>query len=306
MNYLPKYNYPVGTIVRIDQQAYKPLGEIMPGRIHLMNCATGQPFLAPDDAGGTAFPTPDDYDRLAIDGRLEIELPAGVTAARALAAKAEWDVADLEAIDKDVRKSQAECEVLDTNGVKNGVTAIKAGLAKYWTEELRAQFGEHDNPHTIKRWRSERGTAGNRQLRDMVRLNGQVPRAPYLDDVPEEIKQKHALARKGTRGTMKSHYALAATELHEVNLGQSPHYAQPTTPYPIFSYDTFRRACIALDGSEPPANAMASRWSRRRCAAVASRSPPAGSSRRSSSTTRRSRRSSSSTPSATSLRESRG
>lgn len=250
MSELPNYNYPVGTIVRIDDRPYKPMGEIMPGRVHLLDCVTGQPFLVPDGAGGTAFPTPDDYDRLAIDGRLEIELPSGTVTSRMLAAIAEWDVSDLKVIDPTAPKRLAQCEVLDHNGVKNGNKAIKAGLDEYWTDELRERFGEPDSPNTIRRWRSERGCPGDRKLHQMVRMNGRVARAPYLDDVPEEIKQKHALARKGTKGTIRSYYALAATELHEVNLGLSPHYAKPTTPYPIFSYDTFRRACIALEGSE--------------------------------------------------------
>lgn len=84
----------------------------------------------------------------------------------------------------------------------------------------------------------------------MVRLGGNVPRAPYLDAVPEEIKQKHALDAVQTRGRTSTYYALAAAELRDVNEGRSTLYAKPDEPYPIFSYDTFRRARNALDGSD--------------------------------------------------------
>jgi transposase InsO family protein len=246
----PKYNYPVGTIIRIDGRPHKAPTYPIPGRMMLMDCHTGQPFLIPDGKGGTAMPTDDDFDGLIIEDRIEIAFPENVVASRLLAATAEFDISDLEEIDPGLRKTLAQVDVLDNNGVKNGVKAINEGLEKHWTEELRAQFGEPDNAHTIKRWRSERGKPGARLPKLMVRLSGKVPRAPYLDDVAEEIKQKHALDTENTKRPMTAGYALAATELREVNLGMSTLYPKPDDPYPIFSYDTFRRACINVRSSD--------------------------------------------------------
>jgi putative transposase len=250
---LPKYNYPVGTIIEIDGRPYKPPVHSMPGRLMMMDCHTGQPFLVPDGHGGTCLPTEEDYDGLIGDGRLEVRFPDNVISSRLLAAKAEFDMSDLEGMDPGVRKVKFTCDLLDENGVKNGYKAVKAGLERLWTEEIRAEWGDHDNPHTVKRWRSERGRPGERLPKLMVRLGGNVPRAPYLDDVPQEIKQKHALDCAQTRGRISASYTLAATELREVNEGKSALYAKPDEPYPIFSYDTFRRACHALDGSEATA-----------------------------------------------------
>lgn len=250
MTDLPNYNYPPGTLILIDGRPHKWLGMPIPGRIHLMCCTSAQPFVCPDATGEVGMPTPDIYDQLSIDGRIEIQLPANVVASRKLAATAEWDIEDCEKLDPKVGAMLAQCVVLDTNGVKNGIKAVTAGLQKYWTGDLVERFGEADNPHTVKRWRSERGEPGARTHKQMVRLNGKVPRAPYLADVPEEIKQKHALATVSVKGTMRTGYAEAATELRQVNAGESPRYAKPEKPYPIFSYDTFRRACIALEGSE--------------------------------------------------------
>ncbi|MBA2919297.1 DDE-type integrase/transposase/recombinase [Sphingomonas sp. MAH-20] len=247
---LPKYNYPVGTIIEIDGRPYKPPVNPVPGRLMLMDCHTGQPFLIPDGQGGTAMPTEEDFDRLLRDERAMVVFPDHVVASRLLAAKAEFDMSDLLAIDPGLRKVQAQIETLDANGVPNGVKAITAGLEKHWTEELRAEFGEPDNPHTIKRWRSERGKPGAREPKLLVRLNGKVPRAPYLHEHVEEIMQKHALDTEQNKRPIKSGYALAATELHDVNLGRSALYPQPDAPHPIPSYDTFRRKCIAVRGSE--------------------------------------------------------
>lgn len=247
---LPPYNLPVGTIISIDGRPHQRPTRPIPDRLSMIDCHTGQPFLVPDGKGGTAFPTEDDYDNLLREGRLEIVLPENVIASRALAAKAEWDMSDLEAIDPGIRKTIAQITLLDENGVKNGVGAICNALKTLWTPELKKEFGDHDQPATIKRWRAERGEPGNRPARLLVRLGGKVPRAPHDEDVPHEIRMKHALERKSTRGPMKAAYARAATELKEVNEGRSTLYPKPEEAYPIFSYDTFRRDCIKVEGSE--------------------------------------------------------
>ena len=247
---LPKYNYPVGTIISIDGRPHKPPVYAVPGRLMLMDCHTGQPFLISDGQGGTVLPTDDDYDRLTIDDRIEVALPENVVASRLLASTAEFDMSDLEAFDPGLRKSIIQVELLDATGVKNGAKAIAEGLAKHWTPALRDEFGEPDNAHTIKRWRSERGKPGARLPKLMVRLSGKVPRAPYLDDTAEEIRQKHALDTVQTKRPMTAGYALAATELRDVNMGRSVLYPKPAQPYPIFSYDAFRRSCVAQRGSD--------------------------------------------------------
>ncbi|RDC59410.1 hypothetical protein HME9302_00598 [Alteripontixanthobacter maritimus] len=247
---LPPYNLPVGTIINIDGRPHQKPTRPIPGRLAMLDCHTGQPFLVPDAKVGTALPTEDHYDDLLREGRLEIVLPENMVTSRALAAKAEWDMTDLEAIDPGIRKTITQVTLLDENGVKNGVGAIEKALKTLWTPKLCEKFGNHDLPATIKRWRAERGEPGNRPPHLLVRLGGKVPRSPHDDDVPLEIRMKHALERKSSRGPMTVIYARAATELKEVNEGKSALYPKPEKPYPIFSYDTFRRDCIKLEGSE--------------------------------------------------------
>jgi len=247
---LPHYNFAPGTIIEIDGAPYKDVPASVPGRMHLMHCITGQPFLCPDADGVVGLPTPQAFDQLRIDGRAVVRLPESTIAARRIAAATHWDADDCDALDEKSRKRLVQCELLDDAGVKNGVKAIDIGIRKLWTPELAAEHGEPDRPCTIKRWRSERGKPGARTHKLMVSMTGKVPRMPYLDNVSEEIKQKHALRRFSRLGTIASVYDEAVTELREINAGLSPHYAVPAVAHPIFSYDTFRRACIALEGSE--------------------------------------------------------
>ena len=249
---LPQYNYPAGTIIEIDGRPHRPPVQHIPGRLTIIDCHTGQPFLVPDGNGGTMMPTHDDFDRLLIDDRIEVKFAQNVLASRALATKAEWDLSDLEKFDPGIRKVIAQVELLDSNGVKNGVLAIAKGLAEHWTKELQEQFGDPDRPENIKRWRMKSGKPGARDLRLLVRLSGNVARRPHDAEIPKEIRTKHAMAAMAApdRINMKAAFSLAQTELIEVNEGRSALYCKPETPYPLFSYATFRRDCIAIDGSE--------------------------------------------------------
>ena len=113
---LPPYNLPVGTLINIDGRPHQRPTRAIPGRLAMLDCHTGQPLVVPDVKHGTALPTEDDYDDLLREGRLEIVLPENVVASRALAATAEWDMSDLEAIDPGIRKTLAQVVLLVDNG----------------------------------------------------------------------------------------------------------------------------------------------------------------------------------------------
>lgn len=238
------YNYPLNTIIEIDEVPYKYLGMPIPGHIHLMHCRTGLPYFAEGSKGGLL--TPEGYDDLVLEGRLIVKETARASVARKMAADAEWTAADCDELDPKARKMLIQCEILDDHGVPNGSQAIGLALADYWTPELRERYGEPDNPHTIKRWRSDRGFAGDRTLRDMVRMTGRVRRAPYFDDVPHEVLQKGALLSWTNQLSFQDVAIEVSNELIDVNEGRSSLYPKPEKPYPIPSYATVRRACKAL------------------------------------------------------------
>ncbi|PWG01995.1 integrase catalytic domain-containing protein [Sphingosinicella humi] len=241
------YNYPRNAIIEIDGAPYKYLGATIPGRVHLMHLHSGEPYRITGPTGQLELLTPEAYDELLLDGRLIVKEPESAILARKIASDAEWDMADCEALDPNARKMLVQCQILDDHGVKNGVKAITIGLTDHWTDELRQKFGEHDNPHTIKRWRSERGAIGNRNGRDMVRMWGKVPRAPYSDDVVEETKQKAALRYYTLQTSYVDAHAEVSDEIQAINEGRSEQYPKPERPYRCPSYDTVRRACIALE-----------------------------------------------------------
>ncbi|WP_294309747.1 integrase catalytic domain-containing protein [Sphingomonas yabuuchiae] len=251
MNYqtLPPYNFPVGTIIEIDGRPHRIPVEHIPGRLTIIDCHTGQPFLIPDGAGGTVLPSPIDYDRLVIDGRVEVKFPASLIAAEALMTRAEWDMSDLEKFDPGIRWVIKQVEVLDDAGVPNGIKAMETALKTLWTQELIDKFGPHAPPATIKHWRAK-GKPGARDHRLLVRMAGRTPRRSLDRDVAREIRIKHALLCVGTKGRIKTAWAAAVTELVEVNEGKSADYPKPIIPHPRFSYSAFRRDCEALEGSD--------------------------------------------------------
>ena len=243
------YNYPLNTIIEIDEAPHKYLGLPMPGRIHLMHCQTGLPHLVEDKQGVMGLLTTEGYDELLLAGRLVVRETERASIARKIASETEWTFADCDELDPKARKMLAQCEVLDDHGVPNGVKAIGLALADHWTPELREKYGEHDNPHTIKRWRTDRGFAGDRNIRDMVRMTGRVRRAPYFDDVPQEVLQKGALLNWTQQFSYTDVAVEISNELRDINAGRSSLYPKPEKPYPVPHYATVRRACRALIGA---------------------------------------------------------
>lgn len=53
----------------------------------------------------------------------------------------------------------AQCDLLDAAGVPNGFKAISIWLHRHWRGPLAERFGDHADPHTLRRWRSRRGRA---------------------------------------------------------------------------------------------------------------------------------------------------
>lgn len=111
---------------------------------------------------------------------------------------------------------------------------------------VEALDGWTPSPQTIRSWIRKRGKPGERRMRDFVDMRGKTPRKRRLQPVVFQIMQRHALASYTTKSnSILAHYALFATELGRVNRGEFtgedlPRYAQPSEPYAIPSYQTFR------------------------------------------------------------------
>lgn len=96
-------------------------------------------------------------------------------------------------LDPEAAKYMAEVLLMDELGVPNGIKAMDKAFAEHWPGEFEEKFGPHHKTTTLRRHRATRGTPGNRQLVDFVRMWGRVPRKPYDRDVVDDIMHKKVL-----------------------------------------------------------------------------------------------------------------
>lgn len=248
---MPHINLHPEAVIEIRGAPHKLVPGPVPGRLFLMHGRTGMPYLCEDEEGERGLITEIGFDEGLRTGEIVIVDPPAVSAARRMAAATDWTVEEIETeIDPLARKRLVQCELLDENGVANGAKAIAEGLARLWTPELATRYGAADNPHTIKRWRSERGKAGLRRLKDMVSMAGRGEKLPFWNDVVHESLWKAALRAHANGGiNYRDVHSEHDTEIQAVNAGTSPHYGRPETPLVALSYDTARRACIALESA---------------------------------------------------------
>ncbi|MGZ8331571.1 MAG: hypothetical protein ACXW27_00300 [Allosphingosinicella sp.] len=244
---LPHFNISAQAIIEIKGAPHKYLGHTIPGRNHLMHAVTGAPYLVSGPDGRLEMPTDDQFDEGLICGDIVIKEPTSLIEARRIAREAEWDSKDCQEMSPKCRKMLAQCRLLDDNGIQNGFKAIKKALSTLWSDKLQAEFGDHDNVHSVKRWRTQRGKVGDRNERDMVNMSGKVPRRPYVNDIRHEVIQKAALRYYTSRGTYKEAWSEACDELTLINKGRSEQYPKPAKPHKMPSYATVYRACCAIE-----------------------------------------------------------
>ena len=251
--------------VWIDNEPYKYNGLLPTRRIYLMHMQTGLPY-AHQTGLVRDLPSQGDWDELLLSGRLRIKEPPSKLTARLIARMADWDYRSIVGrkdkdgnplppvagedlpLEPDAAKSMAEVVLLDELGTPNGVLAIKNDLSKHWPGEFEEKFGPHHNPQTIRRWRKERGTPGDRQLSDFVRMWGRTgPRGRYGDGIVDLILQKLVLQGRTEPGTTDSIHDELATLIGQINKGEHPDYEKPKTPYPVPSASKVWRAWRALE-----------------------------------------------------------
>lgn len=259
---LPDYIVKPGSIIMVDGEPHKHLGETVPGRIHLMHMRTGTPVMNPPVVDDEGLLSQSGWDELLLNGRLRVIDPPSIVSARQIARMTDWDYHDIVGdlnrkrvagedlpLDPAAAKMMAQVVFCDENGVPNGIKAMKKAFATGWKGDLEEKFGPHDNLATIKRWRSERGTPGNRRIVDFVRMWGRVPRGGYADGVIEEIIQKKCLMGRIEGSTVVDLEAEISTLTAQINAGDHPDHEKPKEDYPIPGYHKVYRAWVALDNA---------------------------------------------------------
>jgi len=93
--------------------------------------------------GGVGLPTVTVWIELAREGRAAvIDAPGTGPEADPVAAEA--------------AKIGVQCDLLDGAAVGNGYKAISIWLHRNWRGALVERWGEHSNPHVLRRWRTVR------------------------------------------------------------------------------------------------------------------------------------------------------
>lgn len=228
------------------------------------------------------------WDELRLQGRLRVIDPPSRIKAREVARMTDWDYRDIvgeprdrksDVLDGDgepeaetdadgkpkkrrrrtagpdlpldpyAAKMYAQVVLMDEKGVPNGIKAMEKALAKHWVGEFLETFGPHDKPTTIRRWRAERGTRGNRLIRDFVRMWGRMPRKASKDGLENEIMHKQILVGYTENAAVIDIEAEVSTLVTQINDGKHPAHEKPAVPYPIPNYHKIYRAWVALDNA---------------------------------------------------------
>ncbi len=251
----PYYRNDAGVVVNIDGVPHRHHGYLS-GRHDIRNAITGMPILAKDADGTTGLLTDAGFDDLLESGRLEIISARSPDRVRLLADASPMTIAQAREIDPGIDRMMAQCDLLDAAGVKNGVKAIENALDRgedrLWTDELRAKWGDHDNPRTIKEWRAKRGVQNCRHPQQMIRLNGRLARSRWTE-TEEQIVWKHVLTHKTVEGGVVGAWNLYCDEIALINDGRHPVHPAPPEPYKPFSERTFWRRVRQLLDAETEA-----------------------------------------------------
>lgn len=263
----PDFKISRSAIIMIRNEPYKHNETLRNGRIYLMHMKTGLPFLRKDESGEVGLLTKQGWDEMLLDGDLRVVEPPSNITARLIARMTDWDyraivgrkdkdgktlppvAGEALPLEPEAAKMLAEVLLLDELGIPNGIVAMAKAFAEHWPGEMEDKFGPHHKPATIKRWRSERGTPGNRLLVDFVRMWGRVPRGGYKDGVIDGLLYKVCLRARTEPGTLVEIYSEATTLVNEVNAGNHPDYDKPATAYPLPSQSKVYRAWCELDNA---------------------------------------------------------
>lgn len=151
-------------------------------------------------------------------------------------------------------KIAATCELLDLHRVGDGEKAIAIGLAQHWTQQLLLRFGPPLSPATVRRWRAMKRLHGSRYLDERLHTIEEHPGINLQPNVAQ-VLYRHASQVIRNGGSMPLAYHAARSEIALINDGRHADHPQPEQPLRMFGFDTFRRACSAVqkalaDGSE--------------------------------------------------------
>ena len=208
--------------------------------LNITHAATGAPYVEPNAAGVTGFIPDGRLADMLASGEAKLRSVGGLRA-KLLAEAGEVTTRQALATDPAVRKMLAQLDMLDDADVADGVVAIRKHMEKHWTGQLVEEFGPADPPGTLRHWRRNRGVAGARHPREMIRMWGRKRRGDYSADFVAELLGQTILDAKANGEGHKEGYTLFSGALQRVNEGRHPEHEKPERPYRIPHGSTYKR-----------------------------------------------------------------
>lgn len=218
--------------------------------LHFMVERSLSPFQVEDDAGHLTAPDWDWAIRALAEGTLRRRpSPEGRHAARRAAALREDAPEDIAALDGWAQVRRFVLRGLDDLGfVGLGEARIAAALDHLW-ELKTTSASELPRPaaRTVRRWLRERGTPGDRPLRQMMSMEGRVPRRGRLEPLVRDRVTKAALQYWASPRThISDAYAIMASEMWDLNEARGAS-EPPQPPLVTPSRETLRKAIRDLE-----------------------------------------------------------
>ncbi len=243
-----------GAIVDVRGAEYHPA--YAHGRVQLTHLITGEILKYEQKDGSLELPTVEQFQLMQHGGDAVTRTPRSSDTIRNYNDSAEWTRDQAGAISSRALRMATACQMLDERGVPQGIGAIEAALDDCWTPELAHQFGQKPSASSVKNWRKNRGTIGNRHPRHMVPLSGRrILRSPN-GSIDQQLLWTCVLeGRKAGRNVADIH-ADYAYQLNLVNDGRHPSIDKPHEPFEVCSERTVRRRFNELESDKTLATSI--------------------------------------------------
>lgn len=177
--------------------------ELGGGLLHFIVERTLAPFQIEDAFGGSLAPDTAWLLHGLASGALRRIADRRGPLARKDAEGREDDCEALLKLDSQARLRAFVVRGLEAMGeVPRSERAIRLALAKLWAAEPEraARIGAKPSPRSVRRWLAERGTPGERRLRQMISMSGRVARKRRLPPLVVELLRRAALWYWSRRG----------------------------------------------------------------------------------------------------------
>ncbi|WP_242154071.1 hypothetical protein [Sphingomonas sp. BAUL-RG-20F-R05-02] len=251
---MPHIRFSPGAVIDVRGAEYRPA--YSHGRIQLAHMITGEIFKYEQKDGSLELPTVEQFQLMQHCGDAVTRMPRSSDEIRNYNDAAEWTRDQAGEISARALRMATACQILDERGVPQGIRAIKVALEDCWTPALASQFGPKPSASSVKNWRRNRGSIGNRHPRHMVPLSGRHIMRPQEGGINQQLLWTCVLEGRKAGRTVADIHADYSYQLSLVNDGRHPSIDKPREPFGICSERTVRRRFNELESDKTLATSI--------------------------------------------------